>query len=75
MPVSPTAADKGCLRAPQVLHTNPGAYLQQRKHLVAMALHYAAALRVAQEVGHSTVSALCLPFTLTQHALPCQESG
>ena len=39
----------------QVLHTNPGAYLQQRKHLVAMALHYAAALRVAQEVGHSTV--------------------
>lgn len=40
---------------PQVLHANPGAYLQHRKHLVAMMQHYASALRVAQEVGHSAV--------------------
>ena len=39
----------------QVLHASPGAYLQQRKHLVALVLHYAAALRVAQEVAHSSV--------------------
>jgi hypothetical protein len=41
----------------QVLHASSGAYLQQRKHLVSLVLHYAAALRVAQEVAHSSVRA------------------
>ncbi|CAK0784210.1 hypothetical protein CVIRNUC_007414 [Coccomyxa viridis] len=40
----------------KILHSNPGGYLQQRKQLVTMILHYASALRVAQEVAHSAVS-------------------
>lgn len=39
-----------------MLHANPGAYLQQRKGLVAAVLHYASALRVPQEVAHSAVT-------------------
>ena len=40
----------------QVLHANSGAYLQQRKGLVAAVVHYASALRVPQEVAHSAVT-------------------
>lgn len=40
----------------QVLHTNPGAYLQQRKGLVAAVLHFASSLHVPQEVAHSAVT-------------------
>lgn len=45
-----------CLVCAQVLHAKPGAYLQQRKGLVAAVLHYASALGVPQEVAHSAVT-------------------
>ena len=42
--------------ASQVLHTNPGGYLQQRKHLISLVLHYASALRMSQEVAHTAAA-------------------
>jgi len=44
------------LRGAQVLHANPGGYLQQRKHLIALVLHYAAVLRMSQEVAHTAAA-------------------
>lgn len=40
----------------QVLHQNPGGYLQQRKHLIALVLHYAGMLRMSQEVAHTAAA-------------------
>jgi hypothetical protein len=40
----------------QVLHGNPGGYLQQRKALVATVLQCASAMRLAQEVAHRAVA-------------------
>jgi hypothetical protein len=51
----------------QVLHSNPGGYLQQRKQLVALSLHYASVLRVAQEVAHSAVCITPILCTLPCH--------
>lgn len=39
-----------------MLHSNPGAYLQQRKALVAIVLQYAQMLHLAQEVAHRAVA-------------------
>jgi hypothetical protein len=46
----------GAAAAAQVLHANPGGYLQQRKHLIALVLHYAAVLRMSQEVAHTAAA-------------------
>ena len=39
-----------------MLHQNPGGYLQQRKHLIALVLHYAGMLRMSQEVAHTAAA-------------------
>ena len=58
----------------QVLHSNPGVYLQQRKQLVALILHYASTLRVAQEVAHSAVCISPVLCTLLSH-ISCTAYG
>ena len=39
-----------------MLHQNPGGYLQQRKHLIALVLHYAGMLHMSQEVAHTAAA-------------------
>ena len=54
----------------QVLQSNPGGYLAQRKQLVAQALQLVASLGMSQETGHTAVALMDRVMMTGVHMTP-----